>query len=77
MTCKAKRLKCDEKKVPPHSLEWSDEQPFCEQCTKKGLQCEGYAKNFKWKSFEDIQEQKKNAPVRRKSSCMSCGRAYV
>jgi transposase-like protein len=43
----------------------------CYQCRKKGIKCEGYAKNFKWKSFEDIQEQKKNAPTRRKSSGMS------
>jgi hypothetical protein len=48
-------------------MKWTNDKPFCDQCTKKGLQCEGYAKNFKWKSFEDIQEQKKNAPVRRKS----------
>ena len=45
ITCKAKRLKCDENK------------PACEQCTRKGLVCEGYQRDYKWRSYE---EQKKN-----------------
>lgn len=41
LTCKKKRLKCDETK------------PVCLNCTKKKIQCGGYATNFKWKSFND------------------------
>ncbi len=38
LTCKKKRLKCDETK------------PYCLKCTTKKLKCGGYATNFKWKS---------------------------
>ncbi|RCK67246.1 hypothetical protein Cantr_03451 [Candida viswanathii] len=41
LTCKKKRLKCDETK------------PVCLNCTKKNIECGGYATNFKWKSFND------------------------
>lgn len=40
LTCKKKRLKCDEQK------------PFCYNCIKKQIQCGGYATNFKWKTFK-------------------------
>lgn len=41
ITCKGKRLKCDESK------------PTCEQCRKRNVQCGGYSKAFKWRSFEE------------------------
>ena len=40
-TCKAKRLKCDEKK------------PTCDQCARRAVPCGGYKKEFKWKLFEE------------------------
>ncbi|KAL6239511.1 hypothetical protein BDW75DRAFT_227147 [Aspergillus navahoensis] len=39
VTCKAKRLKCDESK------------PTCLQCKKRKVECGGYKKDFKWRSF--------------------------
>ncbi|KAL5051110.1 hypothetical protein BDW71DRAFT_83039 [Aspergillus fruticulosus] len=39
ITCKAKRLKCDESK------------PTCLQCRKRNMECGGYRKDFKWRSF--------------------------
>lgn len=44
ITCKLKRLKCDELK------------PFCYNCTKKNIKCGGYATRFKWRSFNDVKE---------------------
>ncbi|ETN40015.1 uncharacterized protein HMPREF1541_04290 [Cyphellophora europaea CBS 101466] len=41
MTCKKKRLKCDETK------------PTCQQCAKRNVECEGYKKDYKWRSFEE------------------------
>ena len=41
MTCKKKRLKCDETK------------PSCAQCGKRNVVCEGYRKDYKWRSFEE------------------------
>lgn len=41
MTCKKKRLKCDETK------------PSCVQCQKRGVVCEGYKKDYKWRTFEE------------------------
>ena len=41
VTCKAKRLKCDELK------------PTCEQCAKRNVPCGGYKKDFKWRPFEE------------------------
>ncbi|KAF2130730.1 hypothetical protein P153DRAFT_287509 [Dothidotthia symphoricarpi CBS 119687] len=41
LTCKAKRLKCDETK------------PTCQQCAKRGVTCGGYKKDFKWRPFEE------------------------
>lgn len=42
MTCKKKRLKCDETK------------PTCQQCAKRNVECEGYKKDYKWRSFEEM-----------------------
>lgn len=41
VTCKAKRLKCDESK------------PSCQQCQKRNVNCGGYKKDFKWRAFEE------------------------
>ncbi|KAJ9666677.1 hypothetical protein H2201_003081 [Coniosporium apollinis] len=41
VTCKAKRLKCDETK------------PTCQQCNRRGVTCGGYKKDFKWRPFEE------------------------
>lgn len=41
ITCKKKRLKCDETK------------PTCLNCNKKNIICGGYATNFKWKLFKE------------------------
>ncbi|GFF79100.1 hypothetical protein CNMCM6936_004828 [Aspergillus lentulus] len=41
LTCKAKRLKCDESK------------PTCLQCKKRNVECGGYKKDFKWRPFEE------------------------
>ncbi|KAM5490084.1 hypothetical protein MaudMau93_002651 [Microsporum audouinii] len=41
VTCKSKRLKCDETK------------PTCLQCRKRNVPCGGYKKDFKWRSFEE------------------------
>ena len=40
MTCKAKRLKCDEGK------------PTCLKCKKRDVECEGYKKDWKWRPCE-------------------------
>ncbi|KAJ6088573.1 hypothetical protein N7486_009834 [Penicillium sp. IBT 16267x] len=40
ITCKAKRLKCDETK------------PSCSQCERRKVSCGGYKKDFKWRPFE-------------------------
>ncbi|KAI9674603.1 MAG: hypothetical protein M1829_003685 [Trizodia sp. TS-e1964] len=39
VTCKAKRLKCDESK------------PTCQQCSKRRIECGGYKKDFKWREI--------------------------
>ncbi|KAF2136581.1 uncharacterized protein K452DRAFT_313081 [Aplosporella prunicola CBS 121167] len=41
VTCKAKRLKCDETK------------PTCQQCARRSVPCGGYKKDFKWRPFEE------------------------
>lgn len=41
ITCKAKRLKCDERK------------PSCDQCKRRKVTCGGYKKDFKWRPFEE------------------------
>jgi hypothetical protein len=47
LTCKKKRLKCDESK------------PACQNCIKKGIDCGGYSTTFKWKSFEETSASQK------------------
>src|ERR1700761_3803409 len=39
VTCKAKRLKCDETK------------PTCQQCARRNVECGGYRKDHKWRPF--------------------------
>ncbi|KAH7398965.1 fungal-specific transcription factor domain-containing protein [Phaeosphaeria sp. MPI-PUGE-AT-0046c] len=41
ITCKGKRLKCDETK------------PTCKQCARRSVACGGYKKDFKWRPFEE------------------------
>lgn len=41
VTCKLKRLKCDEQK------------PSCLNCRKKNIDCGGYATRYKWRLFND------------------------
>ncbi|PQE30854.1 c6 finger domain-containing protein [Rutstroemia sp. NJR-2017a WRK4] len=51
ITCKAKRLKCDESK------------PSCQQCYKRSVTCGGYKKDFKWRPFEEATFSNKVAPA--------------
>ncbi|KAA8568237.1 hypothetical protein EYC84_008619 [Monilinia fructicola] len=50
ITCKGKRLKCDETK------------PSCQQCHKRSVKCGGYKKDFKWRPFEEATYTNKPAP---------------
>ena len=54
ITCKGKRLKCDESK------------PSCEQCRKRNVSCGGYNKSFKWRSFEEASFTGRAAPKPKK-----------
>ena len=56
VTCKEKRLKCDESK------------PTCDHCRRRGVPCGGYKKDFKWKTFDgdDFTSSKPPAPPRRR-----------
>ena len=56
ITCKKKRLKCDETK------------PGCLQCQKRSVTCEGYKKDFKWRSFEEATFATKPASKARKGT---------
>lgn len=58
ITCKGKRLKCDESK------------PTCEQCRKRNVQCGGYSKAFKWRSFEEANFTGKSGPKPRKGKVL-------
>ncbi|KAK5032168.1 hypothetical protein LTS07_001891 [Exophiala sideris] len=53
MTCKKKRLKCDETK------------PSCAQCQKRSVVCEGYKKDYKWRTFEETTFNPKPAAKRK------------
>lgn len=55
ITCKAKRLKCDETK------------PSCEQCHKRSVTCGGYKKDFKWRPFEETAVANKTIPGKKRS----------
>lgn len=48
LTCKKKRLKCDETK------------PACLKCIKKNIECGGYATKFKWRSFNEEGEKQES-----------------
>ncbi|KAF4624786.1 hypothetical protein G7Y89_g13383 [Cudoniella acicularis] len=54
ITCKAKRLKCDEAK------------PSCQQCHKRSVTCGGYKKDFKWRPFEEATFANKVVPPKPK-----------
>lgn len=56
MTCKKKRLKCDEIK------------PTCAQCQRRNVECEGYKKDFKWRSFEETTKHARIGKLKRTGS---------
>ncbi|KAH7075668.1 fungal-specific transcription factor domain-containing protein [Paraphoma chrysanthemicola] len=56
ITCKNKRLKCDETK------------PTCQQCARRAVTCGGYKKDFKWRPFEEPNAPTKQATKARKDS---------
>lgn len=56
ITCKAKRLKCDETK------------PTCQQCARRAVTCGGYKKDFKWRPFEEPNVPAKPPAKSRKDS---------
>ncbi|KAF2847780.1 hypothetical protein T440DRAFT_188463 [Plenodomus tracheiphilus IPT5] len=56
VTCKAKRLKCDEAK------------PTCQQCQRRAVTCGGYKKDFKWRPFEEPSAPSKQPAKTRKDS---------
>ncbi|KAL2844990.1 fungal-specific transcription factor domain-containing protein [Aspergillus pseudoustus] len=59
ITCKAKRLKCDESK------------PTCLQCKKRSVECGGYKKDFKWRSFGEANVLGRSAAPRAKKGSTS------
>ncbi|KAI9035766.1 Zn(II)2Cys6 transcription factor [Aspergillus affinis] len=60
ITCKTKRLKCDESK------------PTCLQCKKRNVDCGGYKKDFKWRPFEETNVAQKTAVAKSKKGRHSC-----
>ncbi|KAL2062038.1 hypothetical protein VTL71DRAFT_6304 [Oculimacula yallundae] len=63
VTCKAKRLKCDETK------------PTCQQCFKRSVTCGGYKKDFKWRPFEETTFNNKAAPARPKQDSVAVNKS--
>ncbi|KAL2795918.1 fungal-specific transcription factor domain-containing protein [Aspergillus keveii] len=59
ITCKAKRLKCDESK------------PTCLQCKKRTVECGGYKKDFKWRSFGEANVPGRSTAPRAKKGSTS------
>ncbi|KAG9233746.1 fungal-specific transcription factor domain-containing protein [Amylocarpus encephaloides] len=62
VTCKAKRLKCDETK------------PECQQCHKRSVVCGGYKKDFKWRPFEETTVASKVVPQKSKDNSVESGK---
>ena len=60
ITCKTKRLKCDETK------------PTCQQCLKRNVPCGGYKKDFKWRPFEEATFVSKPVPKAGKKGKVYC-----
>lgn len=60
VTCKSKRLKCDETK------------PMCQQCQKRNVTCGGYKKDFKWRPFGEAPFQTKSTASTEQSQCSHC-----
>lgn len=54
ITCKTKRLKCDESK------------PTCLQCERRKVQCGGYKRDFKWRPFEETNAANKTSAKSKK-----------
>ena len=59
VTCKAKRLKCDEVK------------PTCRKCEDRQVPCGGYHKDFKWRPFEEPGCAVKRRPSKARSGKLS------
>jgi hypothetical protein len=59
VTCKAKRLKCDEVK------------PTCQKCEDRQVPCGGYHKDFKWRPFEEPGCAVKRRPSKARSGKLS------
>ncbi|KAI9788958.1 MAG: hypothetical protein M1835_001980 [Candelina submexicana] len=59
ITCKTKRLKCDETK------------PSCQQCLKRSVICGGYKKDFKWRPFEETNFAGKPPPTKTRRTPIS------
>ncbi|KAF2653430.1 hypothetical protein K491DRAFT_515839 [Lophiostoma macrostomum CBS 122681] len=51
LTCKAKRMKCDETK------------PSCQQCVRRRVVCGGYQKDLRWKPFGKPKDEKRRDTV--------------
>ena len=64
VTCKKDKLKCDESK------------PKCGQCRNRGVDCEGYKKEFKWKSFEDTIKQSRAGRPRKAANGAAASGAH-
>lgn len=64
ITCKQKRLKCDENK------------PSCRQCEKRKVTCEGYKKDFKWRAIEETSFTTKSITSPNVSKSISCMRDF-
>ncbi|KAJ5973269.1 hypothetical protein N7481_010479 [Penicillium waksmanii] len=58
ITCKAKRLKCDETK------------PSCDQCERRKVTCGGYKKDFKWRPFEETNLSVGRPPAKTKKGAL-------
>ena len=65
VTCKTKRLKCDETK------------PTCLQCHKRNVDCGGYKKDFKWRSFEEATFTSKPTPQRARKRNYHSGQTAI
>jgi hypothetical protein len=65
ITCKAKRLKCDETK------------PTCQQCARRSVPCGGYKKDFKWRPFEETNLAAKAPAKAKKGAWPAAGPATL
>jgi hypothetical protein len=64
-TCKKKRLKCDEKK------------PSCDRCEKARIPCEGYRKQYRWRSVADTPAARRAVEKRDASARALAGSSHI